>query len=141
MNESTYVEMIQDLLKSEQIGSDQLVKSFNMIFMADSGNYIPGSFLSESGPAEVFGHPARWMAFMALLIGFAIKLSVFPFHTWLPDAHVEAPTPVSVVLAGVLLKIGGYGIIRTAYAMFPDAAFHYAWLIGFLGLYLFIMEL
>ena len=107
MNESTYVEMIQDLLKSEQIGSEHYVKSFNMIFMADSGNYIPGSFLSESGPAEVFGHPARWMAFMALLIGFAIKLSVFPFHTWLPDAHVEAPTPVSVVLAGVLLKIGG----------------------------------
>lgn len=134
MSEGTYVAIIQDQVKSGQIGPENYVKSFNMIFMADPGNYIPGSFLSKSGLAEVFGQPARWMAFMALLIGFAIKLPAFPFHTWLPDAHVEAPTPISVVLAGVLLKIGGYGIIRTAFAMFPDAAFHYAWLIGFFGI-------
>ena len=46
----------------------------------------------------------------------------FPFHTWLPDAHVEAPTPISMILAGVLLKMGGYGLIRMAYPFFPDAA-------------------
>lgn len=135
VNEGTYVEMIQDQVKSGQITEENYVKSFNMIYMADSRNYIPGSFLEKSGLATVFGQPARWIAFLALLIGFAIKLPAFPFHTWLPDAHVEAPTPISVVLAGVLLKIGGYGIIRTAYAMFPDAAFHYAWLIGFFGIF------
>lgn len=135
VNEATYIEMIQDQVRSGQITAENYVKSFNMLHMADAGNYIPGSFLDTSGLSKVFGQPARWMAFLALLIGFAIKLPAFPFHTWLPDAHVEAPTPISVVLAGVLLKIGGYGIIRTAYAMFPDAAFHYAWLIGFFGIF------
>ena len=48
--------------------------------------------------------------FLLLFIGFAVKVPIFPFHTWLPDAHVEAPTPISVLLAGVLLKMGGYGL-------------------------------
>jgi len=56
-----------------------------------------------------------------------------PVHTWLPDAHVEASTPISVVLAGILLKIGGYGLIRAGYAIFPDGAVYWAWLIGGLG--------
>ena len=58
---------------------------------------------------------------MALFIGFAIKIPMFPFHTWLPDAHVEAPTPISVILAGVLLKMGIYGILRFNYPLLPDA--------------------
>jgi NADH-quinone oxidoreductase subunit M len=62
-----------------------------------------------------------WL-FLGLFIGFAIKVPVFPFHTWLPDAHVEAPTAVSVMLAGVLLKMGGYGFFRFSYPMLPDAA-------------------
>jgi NADH-quinone oxidoreductase subunit M len=61
------------------------------------------------------------LAFVALFIGFAIKIPMFPFHTWLPDAHVEAPTPVSVILAGVLLKMGPYGILRFNYPLLPDA--------------------
>ncbi|MBD2094566.1 NADH-quinone oxidoreductase subunit M [Trichocoleus sp. FACHB-591] len=56
-----------------------------------------------------------------LLIGFGIKVPLFPFHTWLPDAHVEASTPISVMLAGVLLKLGTYGLLRFGYGLFPDA--------------------
>jgi NADH-quinone oxidoreductase subunit M len=62
------------------------------------------------------------LAFAAFFLAFAIKVPMFPFHTWLPDAHVEAPTAGSVILAGVLLKLGGYGFIRFALPLFPDAA-------------------
>ncbi|OGX14048.1 MAG: oxidoreductase [Omnitrophica bacterium RIFOXYB12_FULL_50_7] len=61
------------------------------------------------------------IVFMAFFLGFAIKVPIFPFHTWLPDAHVEAPTPISVILAGVLLKMGTYGFFRFSYPLFPEA--------------------
>ncbi len=64
----------------------------------------------------------QWILFLAFALAFAIKVPMFPFHTWLPDAHVEAPTPGSVILAGVLLKMGTYGFIRFAMPMFPEAA-------------------
>jgi len=64
----------------------------------------------------------RLLIFGALFIGFAIKVPIFPFHTWLPDAHVEAPTAISVILAGVLLKMGTYGLMRISFPIFPDAA-------------------
>ncbi|MBM3118782.1 MAG: NADH-quinone oxidoreductase subunit M [Chloroflexi bacterium] len=64
--------------------------------------------------------------FFFLLVGFAIKLPVVPLHTWLPDAHTDAPTAASVVLAGALLKMGGYGMIRLCVTIFPEVALHYA---------------
>jgi NADH-quinone oxidoreductase subunit M len=64
----------------------------------------------------------QWLIFLAFALSFAIKVPMFPFHTWLPDAHVEAPTAGSVILAGVLLKMGGYGFLRFAMPMFPEAA-------------------
>ena len=68
----------------------------------------------------------QWWVFAAFFVGFAIKVPMFPFHTWLPDAHVEAPTAGSVILAGVLLKMGTYGFYRFALPILPDAAM--AWL-------------
>ncbi len=68
-----------------------------------------------------FSRSFQIAAWMALFIGFAIKIPAFPFHTWLPDAHVEAPTAISVILAGILLKMGTYGILRFNYPMFPEA--------------------
>jgi NADH-quinone oxidoreductase subunit M len=64
--------------------------------------------------------------FLAFTLAFAIKVPLFPFHTWLPDAHVEAPTAGSVILAGVLLKMGTYGLVRFAFPLFPDAAQFFA---------------
>jgi NADH-quinone oxidoreductase subunit M len=73
-----------------------------------------------------------WL-FAAFALAFAIKVPMFPFHTWLPDAHVEAPTAGSVILAGVLLKMGGYGFLRLAFPLFPDAAMRFAPWIGALA--------
>ncbi|NUN70988.1 MAG: NADH-quinone oxidoreductase subunit M [Bacteroidetes bacterium] len=103
------------------------IHTFNMLAMMDPANYDAGSILS--GVSTYW----RYMAYIAIFIGFAIKVPIFPFHTWLPDAHVEAPTAISVILAGVLLKMGTYGLMRIAFPMFPDAAMHYLYPLAFLG--------
>ncbi len=74
-----------------------------------------------SAKAPLLGFEFSKIIFIALFIGFAIKIPMVPFHTWLPDAHVEAPTPISVILAGVLLKMGGYGILRFNFGILPEA--------------------
>ncbi len=82
----------------------------------------------------IFSREFQIVMFVLLFIGFAIKVPIFPFHTWLPDAHVEAPTPISMILAGVLLKMGGYGLLRIAYPICPWAAYELAWGIALLGI-------
>ncbi len=83
---------------------------------------------------EMYGHSFQLWVFAAFFIAFAIKVPVWPFHTWLPDAHVEAPTAVSVILAGILLKMGTYGILRVNFPMFPEATKYFAIPIAILGL-------
>ena len=75
----------------------------------------------------------NWL-FIAMFIGFAVKVPLFPFHTWLPDAHVDAPTPISMILAGVLLKMGGYGFFRFSYTWFPDAGAYFVWLVAIIAI-------
>jgi NADH-quinone oxidoreductase subunit M len=100
-----------------------------MIAMMDPANYTGDGILSPFNPDNL-----RFIAFLGLFIGFAIKIPMFPFHTWLPDAHVEAPTAISVILAGVLLKMGTYGILRINYTMFPEITKQLIWYIALFGM-------
>jgi len=86
-----------------------------------------------SGATMFLGMKFATVMFMFLFIGFAIKLPCFPVHTWLPDAHVQAPTPISMILAGVLLKMGGYGFLRLCYPIFPTAGDYWAYPLAFIG--------
>jgi NADH-quinone oxidoreductase subunit M len=113
--------------------SQLLTHSFNLLHMTDAVNYIQHSILHPETGWMIGAHTARWWAFLFLFIGFAIKLPAVPFHTWLPDAHVEAPTPISVILAALLLKVGAYGLLRIAYPIFPEAAVSLSWLVAFTG--------
>ncbi len=104
------------------------VDSFNIL--AHQG----GKFVNET--VTIFGHNFSFehIFFWFMFLGFAIKVPVFPFHTWLPHAHVQAPTAVSVILAGVLLKMGTYGFLRIAFPIFPKAAVDSSTIIAILGL-------
>ena len=88
--------------------------------------------LIEKAPQLTRGF--QLIVFLAFYVAFAVKVPIFPFHTWLPDAHVDAPTAVSVILAGILLKMGTYGFLRISYPMFPEGAIYFALPIGILAL-------
>jgi NADH-quinone oxidoreductase subunit M len=101
--------------------------TFSIVAMSDPNNFVPNSIFGGSGTAM------RYLAFIGLFLAFAIKVPVFPFHTWLPDAHVEAPTPMSVILGGVLLKLGGYGFLRINFPIFPEVFGALAYTLAVLG--------
>lgn len=88
-----------------------------------------GSFSLLDFQAMPLGYTAQILIFLAFLIAFAVKIPMFPVHTWLPDAHVEAPTAGSVILAAIMLKMGGYGFVRFSLPMTPDAAAALDWLV------------
>jgi len=95
-----------------------------LLFLAGKAGSFAPAVMAQAASALPFATQC-WL-FIAFAVAFAIKVPLFPLHTWLPDAHVQAPTAGSVILAGVLLKLGGYGFIRFAIPMFPQAAIHYA---------------
>ena len=98
--------------------------------------FTVGSFDMSEMPALVLEHrgviPVT-LVFWLLFVAFAVKLPIWPLHTWLPDAHTDAPTAASVMLAGVLLKMGAYGMFRVSAAMFPDVLRDVSWLLAALG--------
>jgi len=110
----------------------QKVHTFNMRALAEMGQLDQSPFGKETG--LFWGHSLAWWAFLLLFVGFVIKLPAVPVHTWLPDAHVEAPTPISMILAGVLLKMGGYGVLRVCYPICPEAGFDLAYVVCGVGI-------
>jgi NADH-quinone oxidoreductase subunit M len=121
------------IASAQDLNNDRPVHTFNLLALAEMGQST-NLFDGFGNPEDKFlGQSLQWWAFILLFIGFAIKVPSVPLHTWLPDAHVEAPTPISMILAGVLLKMGGYGIIRICYPICPDAGYDLAWVVCGIG--------
>ncbi|MDG4813183.1 NADH-quinone oxidoreductase subunit M [Hydrogenovibrio sp. 3SP14C1] len=110
---------------------------FGSVFMLVAFLYMyfqSGSFSILDFHAMHLGSTAQILIFLAFLIAFAVKVPMFPVHTWLPDAHVQAPTAGSVVLAAIMLKMGGYGFVRFSLPITPDASMELDWLVIALSL-------
>jgi NADH-quinone oxidoreductase subunit M len=121
------------LYLSVKAPGETLVHSFSILDMSNQLLFIKGSILHPNSGVLIAGISPRVLAFWLLFIGFAIKVPVVPLHTWLPDAHVEAATPISAVLAGILLKVGSYGLMRIPFQIFPEQVQQFAWILGLLG--------
>jgi NADH-quinone oxidoreductase subunit M len=111
-------------------GSALMILSFLALYFKAGNTFDIPTLINQ---ASAIPHGTQLLIFGGLFIGFAIKVPMFPFHTWLPDAHTEAPTVGSVILAAVLLKLGTYGFVRIALPVLPDAARSWAPYIGLLA--------
>ncbi len=127
------LQSMQTSLAAHDLAPSRIVHSFDLQALSDPLNCTPNNILSPQSGFLLGGLSGRAWGFWLLFIGFAIKLPLVPLHTWLPDAHVEAPTPISVLLAGVLLKIGAYGWLRMAIPFFPVEAVQAAPIMAGLG--------
>jgi len=112
-------------------GSALMLVAFLALFFKTGAESFAIPFLVENG-ASIAKNVQIWI-FAGMFIGFAVKVPMFPFHTWLPDAHTQAPTQGSVILAAILLKLGTYGFVRIAIPTLPDAAIEWAPYIGALA--------
>ena len=112
-------------------GSMFMLVSILILYFTSEPHTLNMMTLIETCPT--LSHSLQMVCFIFFFIAFAIKVPVWPFHTWLPDAHVEAPTAVSVILAGVLLKMGTYAMLRVSWPMFPDALRTLSFWIAILG--------
>jgi NADH-quinone oxidoreductase subunit M len=104
-------------------GSIFMLAGILLLYFKLGGNTASMQYFSThflSGISPIFGWSWQLLTFLLIFLAFAIKIPMFPFHTWLPDAHTDAPTEVSVILAGVLLKMGAYGLIRICFTLLPE---------------------
>lgn len=132
-------ERVEAAMAKREAGDKQVapIHTFNIVALAQIGQHT--AQFNDFGKAEdgtpilLFGRNLQWWAFLLLFIGFAIKVPSVPVHTWLPDAHVEAPTPISMILAGVLLKMGGYGLIRICYPICPQGGYDLMYVVCGIG--------
>src|SRR5207302_6745139 len=117
-------------------GSALMILSFLALYfkVTVNGKHTFDIVQLASAHGAGIAHGTQLLIFGGLFIGFAIKVPMFPFHTWLPEAHSEAPTVGSVILAAVMLKLGTYGFVRIALPILPDAAVKWAPWIGGLAL-------
>ena len=115
-------------------GSIFMLAGILLLYFRAGGNTASMQFFSThmqflAGASPIFGWSWQLLIFLLIFLAFAIKIPMFPFHTWLPDAHTDAPTEVSVILAGVLLKMGAYGLIRICLTLVPGGVQEFApWL-------------
>ncbi|HVZ41793.1 MAG TPA: NADH-quinone oxidoreductase subunit M [Candidatus Kapabacteria bacterium] len=103
-------------------GSHGVLHTFDMMALMNPASYSPGGLFSPESAGVFSPTTMRTWGFLILLAGLAIRLPMVPFHTWLPDAHTEAPTPVTVILSALVMNIAAYGMLRICFSMFPDIA-------------------
>jgi NADH-quinone oxidoreductase subunit M len=121
---------LQDVIpKADSAAAKVPIHTFNIMALSAIGQLADSPFVTTM----LWGKSIGLWAFLLLFVGFVIKLPAVPVHTWLPDAHVEAPTPISMILAGVLLKMGGYGVLRICYPICPAAGYSLAWMVCGIG--------